>query len=166
MKQSAQITHITPGRIRFKVPAKRRDSSFFEELQIDCSSLDGVEHVTANAITGSVLLLCDNTKQDLLIARIKNHPMLDFGSKAHQAGKSSMTLTANEQRTAAQEASSTFASLDATLKEFSFGFLDLRSVLFISFIMFATRQLTQGAVFGNAITLFWYAIQLLRLRKP
>lgn len=166
MKLFAQITHITPGRIRFKVPAKRRDYSFFEKLQIDCSSFDGAEHVTANVLTGSVLLLCDDAKQALLIDRIKNHPLLDFGSEVHQAGKSSMTLIADEQQTAAQKASSTFASFDSTLKEFSSGFLDLRSILFISFIMLATRQLTQGAVFGNAITLFWYAIQLLRLRKP
>lgn len=166
MKLSAQITHITPGRIRFKVPAKRRDPSFFGELQIECSSFDGVKHVTANILTGSVLLLCDDSKQSLVIERLKKHPLLDFGPEAHRTEKSSMTLTAIEQQTAVQKASSTFASFDSTLKEFSFGFLDLRSVLFISFVMFATRQLAQGAVFGNAITLFWYAIQLLRLKKP
>lgn len=166
MKWSAQIIHITPGRIRFKVPAKRYDPSFFEDLRAYCSSFDGVKQVTANVLTGSILLLYGEIEQDTLIEHIKNHPLLDFESKDSQIGKSSEVFTATDQQTAAQRASSTFASLDSTLKEFSNGSLDLRSVLFISFVMFAARQLTHGAVFGSALNLFWYAIQLIRPKKP
>lgn len=166
MKLPAQITHITPGRIRFKVPAKRRDQSFFEALQIDCSGFAGVKQVTANILTGSVLLLYDEIKQDALIERIKNHPLLKFESTDNLTEKSGTVFTTVTQRTAAQKASSSLASFDSTLREFSHGSLDLRSVLFISFVMFATRQLTQGAVLGNAVNLFWYAFQLLRPKKP
>jgi hypothetical protein len=166
MKLSAEITHTAPGRIRFKVPAKRHDPSFFEELQIDCSGFDGVKQVTTNVLTGSVLLLYDDIKQDALIERIKNHPLLDFPSKNRQAGKSGPASATADQQTAAQKASSSLASFDSTLQEFSNGFLDLRSVLFISFVMFAARQLAQGAVFGSAINLFWYALQLIRPKKP
>lgn len=166
MKLSAQIIHITPGRIRFKIPAKRHDPSFFENLQVDCSSIEGVKQVTTNMLTGSVLLLYDEIKQDTVIECIKNHPLLDFESKNYQIGKSGEIFTASDQQTAAQKASSSFTSFDSALKEFSNGFLDLRSVLFISFVMIAARQLTKGAVFGSAINLLWYAIQLLRLNKP
>ncbi len=166
MKLPAQIIHTTPGRIRFRVPTKRRDTSFFEELRNDCSGFNGVKQVITNVLTGSVLLLYEDIEQDTLIGHIRNHPLLDFESKDYQIGQSGEVFTATDQQTAAQKASSTFASLDSTLKEFSNGFLDLRSVLFISFVMFAARQLTQGAVFGNAISLFWYAIQMIRPNKP
>lgn len=165
MKLSAQIIHTAPGRIRFRVPAKRRDTFFFEELQNDCRGFSGVKQVSTNVLTGSVLLLYEDIEPDALIGHIRNHPLLDFESKDYPIGQSGEVFIATAQQTAAQKASSTYASLDSTLKEFSNGFIDLRSVLFISLVMFAVRQLTQGAVFGNAITLFLYALQLIRPKE-
>lgn len=166
MKLPAQIVHTAPGRIRFKVPAKRHDENFFSELEIDCSSYEGVQQVSTNALTGSVLLLFDISQQDALTESIIKHPLLDFESKDYQVRESEAVLTTTERNTAAQKASKSFSSVDATLREFSNGYLDLRSVLFISLVMFAARQLTRGAVFGNAISLFWYALQLINSKKP
>lgn len=164
MKLPAQITHKAPGRIRFKVPSKRRDESFFSALKIDYSGFEGVKHVRANELTGSVLLLTDITRQDKLIERIRKHPLLDFGSENHLARESGAALTATEPFSAAQKAAGSLSSFDTTLREFSNGYLDLRSVFFIALVAFAARQLMQGAVFGNAISLVWYALQLIRPR--
>ncbi|MGZ8915585.1 MAG: hypothetical protein ACXW1Z_21080, partial [Methylobacter sp.] len=52
--------------------------------------------------------------------------------------------------------------LDESLMDFSQGRLDGRSLLFLSLIGLAVRQMAKGHIMGPASTLLWYAFSVLK----
>lgn len=51
--------HSTPGRMRIRVPAYQNDESACRWIEERLRDRSGVTHVTASALTGSVLILFD-----------------------------------------------------------------------------------------------------------
>ena len=54
---SAFVVHELFGRLRLRIPEKRKDGAYFAELAERLSECPGVTRVESNALTGSVLLL-------------------------------------------------------------------------------------------------------------
>lgn len=53
---SATVTHVTPGRIRFRVAKAGRSADSFRDIESRLAAMPGVESVSANPGTGSVLI--------------------------------------------------------------------------------------------------------------
>ena len=51
--------HILDGRIRIKVPVVKGSNAMAGEMESQLDKLNGVVHVKANPLTGSVLVLFD-----------------------------------------------------------------------------------------------------------
>jgi hypothetical protein len=51
--------HILDGRIRIKVPEVKGSPAMAGEIESQVAKLEGVTHVKANLLTGSVLVLFD-----------------------------------------------------------------------------------------------------------
>jgi len=54
--------HEVPGRIRVKIPAVQRNPRAAAQLESVCTYLFGVESVTVNAVTGSLIVRYDKEK--------------------------------------------------------------------------------------------------------
>jgi len=51
----ARVCHLAHGRLRLKIPEKRRDEAFFEAVRQQLSR-DGIKRVEVNPLTASVLV--------------------------------------------------------------------------------------------------------------
>lgn len=158
MDPAAYVIHSAPGRCRLKIPTMRHSAEYFEQLKLDLIQTEGVEHVQANPLTASVLVLYDD--QVLAFEALKSY----FDTSAHfeltdQASAENTNVTIWE------NAAKQLTTFDNQLKETTSGHMDFRSLVFIVFVVLAIRQLQRGAVFGPAATLLWYAVQLLMKKK-
>src|SRR5260370_31705802 len=51
-----RVCHLTTGRLRLKIPEKRRDDAFFRIVEQRLAGWDSVDRVEVNPLTASVLL--------------------------------------------------------------------------------------------------------------
>lgn len=58
-KADALIVHALPGRIRFRLPDKKQDVAYFEQLLTALSGISGVNKLTINPRTASVFIQYD-----------------------------------------------------------------------------------------------------------
>ena len=58
-KPDALVVHALPGRVRFRVPVKKGDRVYFDELVGAISNCGGLEKLVINPTTASVLILYD-----------------------------------------------------------------------------------------------------------
>lgn len=154
MKPVGYLIHTAPGRYRLKIPAKRHDMAFFENLEDEFGGIAGVETVRLNTVTASVLIEYerDDDLRDQLMSRLSS-------SEHFELVEEPMPVAIW------QDASNRLKSIDAFLKDSSGGQVDFRSVLFVLFVLLAVRQLQQGSVLGSASNLLWYATQLIMNKK-
>ena len=67
-KPDALVVHALPGRVRFRVPGKKGDRNYFEELVAVISTSSGLEKLQINPATASVLIRYDAAHTDELNA--------------------------------------------------------------------------------------------------
>ena len=151
----AFLTHTAPGRCRFKIPSKRRDAAYFQALKDALLETSGVEQVQANPLTASVLIFYNTEQVDLN----------DLTAQLQTANQFELSDRPMDTQTVWEKAVEGVDTIDHQLKEITSGQIDFKSLLFILLFMMAIRQLQQGAVFGAASTLFWYALQVLMKDK-
>ena len=58
---AAHVTHAIANRTRLRIPSRRGDSVFFASLATTLSAMPGIQRVTVQPVTGSVLL--EHTKR-------------------------------------------------------------------------------------------------------
>lgn len=151
----AYLTHTAPGRCRFKIPSRRRDVEYFHDLREALLDTGGVEQVQANPLTASVLVLYDTEQVDLN----------DLTAQLQTANQFEISDRPMDTQTVWEKAVVGVGNIDQQLKEITSGQIDFKSLLFVMLVMMAVRQLQQGVVFAPAITLIWYALQMLTKDK-
>jgi hypothetical protein len=68
-----QIAHQIPGRIRLKVPKVKENPELIEQIKQMFNVIPGIEEVTVNPITGSVVLHYDTDHHDEFHGRLEHH---------------------------------------------------------------------------------------------
>ncbi|MBK5656202.1 MAG: hypothetical protein I4N50_31355 [Rhizobium sp.] len=68
-----QIAHQVPGRIRMKVPSAKENPELLEQIKQTFSVIPGIEEVTINPTTGSVVLHYDTDRHDEFHGRLEHH---------------------------------------------------------------------------------------------
>jgi copper chaperone CopZ len=58
--KNASYSHVTPGRLRIKVPKVKGSREVSSQVERILRGVDGVNSVTANPLTGNVLVLFDD----------------------------------------------------------------------------------------------------------
>lgn len=127
----AYVARECAGQVRFKVPEKKRDTTFFARAGKLLAECPGVESVELNLLTGSFLVLhatdtaalADYAREQELF-RLVGRP---FGMSPAEAGAEP---------------------------------IDLRVPLTVLFAFLGLIQLARGQVLGPASTLLWTAMQL------
>ena len=146
MPPKAQIAHISPGRVRLRIAAKRGDTEFFDRLKRAWDGWSGAAPAGVNAATGSLLI----TGEAATIGRAA-----DFGRENEIFDL--VALPPHPGRLI-QDTAGPFVALNSRIKALSGGTLDLPSALFAALLLTGLLELLRGNWKSPPwYTAFWYA---------
>lgn len=152
MAARAHLVHRLPGRVRLSVLARRGDRAFFAELHRRLSAAHGIRAVETSAVTGSVLLRHDGDFDQLATALLGS----DVGEL--------MELTQGSPPLA-RLVHHDVANLDRAIQRWSGGALDLGTFAALGLAAVAGLRAIRGPQRLQAVTLAWYAAELIT-RSP
>jgi hypothetical protein len=72
-KHQLHIAHQVPGRVRMKIPAAKGDVEMLREISETFGKIPGVEQVTVNPTTGSIVLQYDADRHDEFHGELRDH---------------------------------------------------------------------------------------------
>jgi hypothetical protein len=146
----AHLIHRMDGRARFRIREHRNDQDYFDSLADHMRRVPGVRDVETNASTGSVLVQHDGDLDEVLEAMMGDSElgkMLDFVLQSPPV--------ANRLHTE-------ITAMDNAVQRFSGGQLDLGTVASFGLLGLAGVQLLLGRQLASAVSLAWYAAELIR----
>jgi hypothetical protein len=151
-----RVCHLTAGRLRVKIPEKRRDEAFFKTLEQRLASWDSIERVEVNPLTASVLvqfpdlgtLFAENAMRNDLFT-------VDLDELESEHGKPRQALT--------EWAKQRWGDADKALRRWSDGRADIRSAAFLALVAGCIFQLFRGQIAPPAATLLWDAGEVLQI---
>lgn len=145
----AEVRHALSTRTRVAISARRGEHDYFVTVAETLGSFEGISRVTANPVTGSVLI---------------EHapPFQTVAAYAAERGLFQLLPPRTDGHTPAAQAAAGLAALDGTLKRFTEGDLNARSVILLTLVALAAVQAARGQVLGPASTLLWAALSLVR----
>jgi len=148
MTARACVSHSSPGRLRFRISSKRRDTAYFDSLKTTCGKISDLKSVEATPFTGSLLLTFDPDKK-LFPRAIARELDLDLELEA-TIPKPMEARVANQ-----------FGLLSTKLRDLTGGELDLKGAAFLGCLAVGLYQLSVGNVAMPAwFVAFWYAQNL------
>jgi Heavy metal associated domain 2 len=68
-----KIEHQVPGRVRMKIPAGKGNPDLLQKVSETFAVIPGIEHVTVNPTTGSVVLYYDTDRHDEFHGTFRGH---------------------------------------------------------------------------------------------
>ena len=72
-KMNLKIEHQVPGRVRMKIPAGKGNAELLKQVSETFAVIPGIEHVTVNPTTGSVVLFYDVDRHDEFHGTFRGH---------------------------------------------------------------------------------------------
>jgi len=151
----ARVCHYASGRLRLKIPARRRDEAFFERARERLSGWDSIERVEVNPLTASVLVEFTSLFELFAENGMKNDLFeVDFDT-LQAMSEPAPALT--------EQAAEAFGRVDAAFRRWTADGADLRSTIFLVLLAGGIYQLLRGNIAAPAATLLWYAGATLRL---
>ncbi len=72
-KMNLKIEHQVPGRVRMKIPAGKGNPDLLKQVSETFAVIPGIEHVTVNPTTGSVVLFYDVDRHDEFHGTFRGH---------------------------------------------------------------------------------------------
>lgn len=153
MSETAWIVHQTAGRLRLRLPQRRKDRDYLDALAAAAAALPGIVAAQANPVTGSLLLLYEEHAADTF-AEALDH-LVDAHGIVLQFGTPPLPPV----RPTLQRG---LAGIDSYLGQVSQQSTDLRSLGVLLFLLLGVVQLARGQVLAPASSLLWYALDLLR----
>jgi Heavy metal associated domain 2 len=150
----AYISHVTSGRFRIRIPSKKGDAAFFQSLKELGGPFPNIHEVTANPVTGSILI-----KHSLEPAIMEDLARKYFPEQAKQIGSPS----SNIHRTVTE----TYRQVDNKIKKVTGGEMDVGTLSFGALLIMGIYQITRGNFMAPAwYTAFWYAMNIFLKSKP
>jgi len=146
MMPAARITHQMQGRLRIRIPDKKRDADYFSQVSRTLSACPGVDGVAANPLAASVLVIARSERHDDVIACAREKGLFEIGVEAEE------TTVALSDRLGRQA-----NRFDDQMLRITNGHLDLNGLAMIGFVTGALWQFSRRAVLPEAVTLLFYA---------
>lgn len=140
----AYLVHSMPGRVRFKIPERRGDVAFFNEIESLLRKCRGVENVAVNPATGSAVIFYSGALEALVAEALRN-------------GLSSVLDVRMSMPPALDRMRGEFARLNERVAGMTGGETDLIALTLFGLLAFGAVQLLRGNVLAPATTLIWYA---------
>jgi hypothetical protein len=146
----AHLVHRMHGRARFRVRGHRNDHEYFDSLADHLRHVPGVSRVETNATTGSLLILHDGGFDELVEAIMG------------ESGLGRLMELVLQSPPIANRLREQVAGMDDALQRSSGGNIDLETVASFGLLGLAGAQLFLGLQIAGAVSLTWYAAELIR----
>jgi hypothetical protein len=150
------VGHLKAGRLRIRIPDKRRDDAFFVTVAERLSGWPSVERVEVNPLTASVLIMFSDA--DALFEEIERNGLFVLDTDP-----ASLAAQEHEPTALTERARRLWAGADTALRRVSGGSADIRNTAFLVLLASALYQLWRGQVVPPALTSLWYAGDMLSL---
>jgi hypothetical protein len=141
MQSSARIVHRTAGRLRLRIPERRKDTPFFVSLYEELRQIPEVSEVVINPMTGSLLLLYPEDSSHSVLLALEQIGLLA------KKGKD-------------QEKQVVFGPILRVFSGTTKGATPVRTVLLVIVIGLAVHQVRRGKLLAPVLTVLWYAYDL------
>ena len=152
MRPRAYRVHSIPGRIRLKIPERRGDHAFFDEITDLLRGLSTGTQVDCNPLTGSLLL----------------HHLGEIDDEPMQAALNALAEIVELELSSppvAHRLRADVIEVDQSIQRYTRGALDLSTATALGLLTLAGIQLLRGQQPVIVISLAWYATELLRRWK-
>lgn len=133
-RHKVHVAHHMPGRVRMKIPTAKGDHMAMAKIAESFRAAPGVESVSVNPDTGSLLMKYSAARRDevhaQLSARLGDHyrpPETEYDKLADNIGREAEFLA--EHSHAARVVVDAFMTLDASIKRRTDNYVDLKIVL-------------------------------------
>jgi hypothetical protein len=146
MLPAAYVVHRTRHRVRLRVVGQRRNPGWFAEAASVLGQLDWIDRVETNVHSCSLTLHCIDA--DCMDENLAQSGVFKFQAQAPQVAS------------AVDQIQIGLSRIDRTLQSKSSANTNLRSLLFLLILVLAGVQMVRGQVMVPAISLLWYAIDL------
>ena len=154
MVPEARIVHRIAGRMRVRVPSRRGDPAYFATVEETLRSLNGIDCVEADPLTGGILILHG----------------IDPGAIVDYAAQKGLFLAKEEE---AKKAGGTvlhdvlgapFGSFSRRIRAFTGNAADLSGLAVLALLTVGVYQIARGNFAAPAwYTAFWYALGIFKL---
>jgi hypothetical protein len=152
----ARVCHLTTGRLRLRVPEKRRDNAFFRTVEQRLAGWDNVDRVEVNPLTASVLVTFSDPAALFAENALRNDLFtIAYDAPDGSAGQARQALT--------ERVTELWREADRALRRWTGGGADIRSAAFLLMLAGAAYQLLRGRIAPPAATLLWDAGDMLRI---
>jgi hypothetical protein len=158
-----QIAHQVPGRVRMKVPSGKDNPELLEQMKQTLSAIPGIEQVTVNPSTGSLVLHYDTDHHDTFHGHLENHtgghekpPTNEIDSLANKIEQEAEYLA--EHSHAAKVVVDFFKEADKQIKVATGNVIDLKMVLATGIAGFTIFE-----VGASAATPVWVTLSIFGL---
>ena len=149
-RPKASLVHHMPGRTRFRIDRRRNDKGYFDAVADRLRQMPGVTRVDTNSHTGSVLVQHEDHLDNLLDTIFGDSELAELLE---------LVLGAPP---IAQRLRSEITVIDNVVQRFSDGNLDLGTAASFGLLGLAALQLVVGLQVSGAVSLAWYAAELVR----
>ncbi|MCX7965355.1 MAG: hypothetical protein N2596_01840 [Syntrophorhabdaceae bacterium] len=142
------ITHMTKERLRIRVPSRRRDNVFFNNIKEHVSKLDGVEIVDVNPLTSGILII-HRSNADSIMEYLRSQKLIEFKKELP-----SQTLLH-------KKITNGYSNLNNRVKTATSGAIDVSGIVFLTLAGLGIYQISKGNFAAPAwYTAFWYAMNI------
>jgi len=134
------------GRVRLRIPAKKSDARYFEAVEQAFKGCAGVEEVSSNPVTGSMLIHFSGTA-DAVLAFAENKQLFTVVEEAAQRTDFH------------QSVSESFNTIDRRVRGWTQGSINLGGLAFVALVGAGIYQITKGNFAAIPwYSAFWYAL--------
>jgi hypothetical protein len=151
-RHRAYVKHVGHHRVRLQLPGARGRPQHLEQVRRRLAEVEGVERVTVNPDTGSVLV-----SGPVEVSALQRFAL--------DCELFELEGAAPELKPVLDELAGHFNEIDGKLKEISGGRLDLASTVVLGLGTVAVVQLIRGQIGAPALTLLWYAASLAMMAR-
>jgi hypothetical protein len=160
---NVQVAHQVPGRIRLKVPNVKDNPELIDQIKQMFHVIPGIENVTVNPTTGSVVLQYDIDHHDAFHGHLERHtgghekaPTNEIDALASKIGQEAEFLA--EHSHTARVIVDSFKHFDEQIKLATGNIVDLKIVLALGIAGFTIFE-----VGASAATPVWVTISIFAL---
>jgi hypothetical protein len=160
-----KIAHQVPGRIRMKIPSAKGNPALLEQMKQTFAVIPGIDQVTVNPTTGSLVLIYDTDHHDAFHGHLARHtgghlrpapPTNEIDALASKIEQEAEFLAENSHT--ARVIVDFFKQLDRQIKAGSNNTIDLKIVL-----AFGIAGFTIFEVGASAATPVWVTLAMFGL---
>ncbi len=160
-----------PGRLRVRVPDRRRDAAFFAAAAAHLAACPGITAVEANALTGS-LLIAHTVDAEAIDGYAHAGKLFTLAAPSGTAAAAGAPVTPPVTPPLTPPVSPPSEQWLAAIVDFNRRFTtasegrgDLRTMLAAFFLMVAIVQAARGRLAMPAFSALWYALRALSLGR-